>query len=369
MAPNSDVLIIGGGVIGCAVAYYLSKGGASVTLVERGDIAGEASGAAAGMLLPPLEDVHSKAFADLCQESVGLFPALVRALRNATGIDVQYTNSGFVLVAATEERALKLRRLAGDKTATGAAVEWVEGHDLRSLAPSLSPRLLGGAYSQEGWHVNPSLLTKALAEASMRWNAGIERASVTGFLRRGQRALGVRTREGRKLEADVIVIAAGAWSGFLTGKLGRPLPLRPLRGQMLAYHSTALPQIVWGEDGYLVPKRGGFLFAGATVEEVGFRPNTTATGIAHLRTMAAGLAPSLRRAEVASSWAGLRPGSPDGQPIIGWLPGWENVLLATGHSRNGVMLAPITGKLCSQLLWQGETEIALDSFGPERFLS
>jgi glycine oxidase len=140
-----------------------------------------------------------------------------------------------------------------------------------------------------------------------------------------------------------------------------------MRGQMLAYRSTAVRHIVWGENGYLVPKVGGFLFAGATVEDVGFRPRTTLRGLAQVRRMAVAIAPALRYPEVASDWAGLRPGSPDGHPIVGRLPGIDNVFVATGHFRNGILLGAITGRLIAQLVTQGRTELPLEPFSPSRF--
>ncbi len=148
-----------------------------------------------------------------------------------------------------------------------------------------------------------------------------------------------------------------------------------MRGQMLAYRAAPVRHIIWGEDGYLVPKpalsraegAGGFLYAGATVEDVGFRSKTTRRGLAGLRRMARRLVPALRYGEVASAWAGLRPGSPDGYPIIGRLPGWPNVYVASGHFRNGILLGPITGKLIAQLIIEGKTEMPLGPFSPSRF--
>jgi glycine oxidase len=140
-----------------------------------------------------------------------------------------------------------------------------------------------------------------------------------------------------------------------------------MRGQMIAYRSSVLRHAVWAEDGYLVPKPRGFVFAGATVEDVGFRKATSARGITSLRRMAAGIVPSLRRAEVASAWAGLRPGSPDGLPVIGRMPGRDNIYVATGHFRNGVLLSPVTGALVSQLVLTGKADRRLCPFSPDRF--
>lgn len=367
MQRNADVLIVGGGVIGCAIAYELARAGASALVLERGEVGGQASGAAAGILAPPAEAVPTGAFRDLCLASLALYPDLVRALREETGIDVQYTGAGILLVAEGEAWSAALRGLVRAQGETGWRLEWVEGETLRRLEPALSPRVLGAAYSPSEHHVNPGLLTQALAQAACRRGAGVRPGTpVLGFLRRGDRLLGVRTPAGR-LEAGAIVLAAGSWTGELARRLGFDLPTRPMRGQMMAYRSGAVRHIIWGDEGYLVPKAGGFLFAGATVEDVGFRPRTTRRGLAWLRRMATAMVPALRYAEVASAWAGLRPGSPDGRPILGRLPGLENVFVASGHFRNGILLAPISGRLMAQLILEGRTELPLEPFSPARF--
>jgi glycine/D-amino acid oxidase-like deaminating enzyme len=306
----ADVVIVGGGIIGCATAYYLSMSGASVTLLERDEVAGAASGAAAGILVPPPEALPSGAFGDLCRAGVDVYPSLVEALRDETGIDVQYLAPGILLAAGTEPQAQALRAVARWREGLGMNLEWVEGRPLRGLEP-------------------------ALADSA--------------------------------LAADHVVLAAGPWTQGLGRKLGVDVPTRPMRGQMLAYRSTAVRHIIWGEDGYLVPKAGGFLFAGATVEDVGFRPGTTRRGLTEVRRMATAMVPALRYPEVASDWAGLRPGSPDGHPIIGRLPGKDNVFVATGHFRNGILLGPITGRLIAQLITEGKTETPLEAFRPSRF--
>jgi len=365
----ADVVIVGGGVIGCATAYYLTKAGASVTLVERDEVAGAASGAAAGILVPPSEAVPSGPFGDLCRAGVGAYPSLVEALRDETGIDVQYLAPGILLTATTEQRAQVLRAVARwSASGGGLNLEWVEGSPLRLLEPALADSVLGAAYSLQGHHVNPGFLTQALARAAAGRGAVLKQGTaVAGFLRRGARVTAVRTSHGDTIAADHVVLAAGPWTRRLGRRLGVDVPTRPMRGQMLAYRSTAVRHIIWGEDGYLVPKVGGFLFAGATVEDVGFRPGTTRRGLAEVRRIATTIAPALRYPEVASDWAGLRPGSPDGCPIIGRLPGKGNVFVATGHFRNGILLGPITGRLIAQLITEGKTETPLEPFSPSRF--
>jgi len=373
----ADVVIVGGGVVGSAVAYYLTKAGARVTLVERDGLAAGASGAAAGMLTPPPEAAASGAFRDLCRAAADVYPSLVEALRDETGIDVQYLGSGLLLVAETEARARALQMVVRWSAQTGGrlaasggglSLEWVEDGPLRRLEPGIAQGVWGAAYSPDARHVNPGLVTQALAQAAAARGATLRLGTaVTGFVRRDSRVAGVRTSEGDRIAADRVVLAAGPWAGRLARGLGADVPTRPMRGQMLAYQYTGVRHILWGEDGYLVPKAGGFLFVGATVEDVGFRPRTTRRGLAGLRRMAAATVPALRYQEEVSAWAGLRPGTPDGQPIIGPLPGWPNVHVAGGHFRNGILLGPITGKLVAQLITEGWTEMPLEAFSPSRF--
>ena len=362
------VLVVGGGVIGCSIAYHLQKAGASVTLIERGEIAGEASGAAAGLIIPPAGAVAPGPFRDICLASLALYPAFVEAVQRDSGIDVECVPSGILVVAETLGMVQPLRAHARRQRELGLNTEWVDAPALRQLEPALSRHILGAAYSPDDLNVNPGRLTQALATAAERLGADLRRgAGLAAFAGRGRRLRGVRTDAGDVIEADRIVLAGGPWTGAMAGRLGFPLPTPPMRGQMLAYRSNALRHAVWGETGYLVPKPRGFLFAGATVEDVGFRKTTTLRALTGLRRMASSLLPALRHAEVASAWAGLRPGTPDGLPIIGQLPGRENVYVATGHFRNGVLLAPITGRVMSQLLLDGRPEISLAPYDPARF--
>ena len=319
----------------------------------------------------PAEAAASGPFRDLARAGLALYPELIAGLRDETGIDVQYTNSGLLLTAESEGRAGALRAIARWSASggeLGLPLEWVEGGPLRALEPGLSKRLLGAAYSPQARHVNPGLLTQALARGAAARGATLRQGEgVAGFVRRGGRVTGVRTDDGDTVDAGHVVLAAGSWTGRLGRRLGAEVPARPMRGQMLAFRSNAVRHILWGEDGYLVPKAGGFLFAGATVEDAGFRPRTTGRGLAGLRRMARSLVPALGYGEVASAWAGLRPGSPDGLPIIGRLPGWENVYVATGHFRNGILLGPVTGKLIAQLVAGEPTDVPLAAFRPERF--
>lgn len=356
------VAVVGGGVIGCSIAYHLQKAGADVTLLERGEISGEASGAAAGMLIAPIEDTGHKPFDTLRKASLAMYPDEIADVQALSGVDVQYKVPGMIRTAHTTDFARELRAASRRR-----GFQWVDGAALRELEPALSTGVIGAAYSELDSDVNPGALTNAFAGAAEKMGANIRRRTMlTGFLSVGERVAGVRTNAG-EISADAVVLAAGPWTGSLGRRLRLRLPTPPMRGQMIAYRSKALRHAIWGEEGYLVPKPGGFIFAGATVEDVGFRKTTTARALAGLRRMASDLVPALQHAELASSWAGLRPGSADGLPVIGKLPGKDNAYVATGHFRNGILLAPITGALVADMVVTGKMDSRLRPFAAERF--
>lgn len=358
------VVIAGGGVIGASIAWNLQKLGAEAVLLERGEIGGEASGAAAGMLIAPIEDAGNRAFNTLRKASLKVYPEVVDELQRESGIDVEYKKPGMIRTARTPKSARTLHKV----TQKQPELEWVEPGVLRSLEPGLTTDLAGAAFCADDADLNPGKLANAFAVAAERAGAEVRRRTMlTGLLMDGRALDGVSTNQGAVRDIDALVLAAGPWTESLTQRVGARLPSPPMRGQMIAYKSKALRHAIWGEDGYLVPKPHGFIWAGATVEDVGFRKRTTDRALAGLRRMATDLVPALREAPVASSWAGLRPGSPDGMPVIGRFPGKKNVFIATGHFRNGILLAPITGALVADLVVNGKTDRRLSPFSPMRF--
>jgi glycine oxidase len=363
-----DVLVVGGGVIGCAVAWALAEEGLSVTLLERGALAGEASGAAAGMLAPFGEAPGPGPFLRWALRALQRFPALVEQLRDATGVDPEYQASGILRVAFDAAGA---RVLAALPALPGAeALARVDPREALALAPGLAPDVVAGVFSPEEAHVRSALLVRAYAEAAARRGARIESGTpVVGLLRAGERVVGVETDEGAR-PAGAVVLCVGSGTRLAARWLGPgwELAVSPVRGQIVSVDAPSPPfaPILWSQDGvYLVPKRDGSVVAGATSERVGFDCRVTASGVAELLAGAARVVPALAEATFRGAWAGLRPETPDGLPLVGPVPGFDGLHLAAGHYRNGVLLSPVTAELVADgLLGKGWREPA---FLPARF--
>jgi glycine oxidase len=367
-ARSPDVLVVGGGAIGCAVAHALARAGLAVALLERGELAGEASGAAAGMLAPLGEAGGPGPFLRLGLRALARFPALAAELRDASGVDPEHRASGILRVALDARGAGALEALAALPGAADLAR--LAPREALALAPGLSPRVAAAVLSPREGHVRSPLLVRAFAGAAARLGARIETgAPVCGLLRRGARVVGVETPEGPRA-AGAVVLCTGSWTRLATRWLGpdRELPVSPVRGQIVSLDAPSPPfgPILWREGGvYLVPKLDGSVVAGATQERVGFDCRVTASGVAGLLAGAAELLPSLAEASFRGAWAGLRPETPDGLPLVGPVPDAEGLFVAAGHHRNGVLLSPVTAELVADgLLGKGWSEPALL---PERF--
>lgn len=365
---SSDVVVIGGGVIGCAIAYRLASDGARVTVLERTGIAAESSGAAAGILSPrmnvPEPELHTLAL--LSEE---MFPALVDALLDETGVDTEYLRSGGLEVAYDEGAELRLRDKARAIAAGGHAVEWLEPDAVRAQEPHLDPTMRGAFWDPGAMQIHPTRFTHALSQAAARRAVRFEfGAEAIGLESATGRATAVRTTTG-SYPAGHVVIAAGAWSGHWAATLGRQLPVFPARGQIMSLIATPTPvrSIVYGHGVYLLPRADGTTVLGATYERVGFDKSLTAGGVGRLLTQAAELVPELASARFQEAWTGLRPGSGDELPIIGRVPGWENVTVATGHYREGIMLAPITASIIADLVLGRESDAPYTHLQPGRF--
>lgn len=362
-----DVIVIGGGVVGCAAAFFLAERGAQVTLLERDTTGAHASGAAAGMLAPIAESEDEGPFFDLCLRGLEQLAAVVPRLRERTGIDPLYSPCGVLRVALHEEESEALRSRAARLAHHG--LRWLNAEEARSLEPGLTPEARGAIHSPREAHVSSPGLVRAYAAAAAAAGARlVEGAEVTGLTRSGGRVTGVRTAAG-EMAAGAVVLAAGAWSGPLAREGGLRLPVEPVRGQILALDN--LPggpeRIVWGGGAYLVPRRDGSVTVGATVERVGFDARVTAAGAASLLAAAPRLLPLLADATFRRAWAGLRPAAPDRLPVLGPAADVPGLFLATGHFRNGILLSAVTGELLADWILAGRAPWPQNPFAVERF--
>jgi glycine oxidase len=364
-----DVVVVGGGVIGCAVARHAALGGLSVCVVERGQPGAEASHAAAGMLSPLAEASHPGPFLDLLLRAREVFPEMADALREETGADVGYNDAGTLYLSLREADDAELEERFAWQSAAGLPVERLSGDEVRAMEPAVSPSVRSALRFPGDHQVENRILARALWAAAARAGAGFRLgADAVALLRDGDRVAGVELSGGERIAARQVVIAGGCWAGHLAG-LPRPVPVEPVLGQLLALESIPpiFRHVVDSPRCYVVPRSDGRLIVGATVEHAGFRKSVTPAGLRMLIDGAMEVAPSLSSAPVAETWAGLRPGTPDGQPILGRDPDVDGLVYATGHFRNGILLAPLTGQLIGDMLLGRAPSTDLAPFGISRF--
>ena len=356
MSSATDVLIVGGGVIGCSIAYHLRKAGVQVTVIDQGEIGAEASSAAAGLLAPLGSLAGPGPFADLLLASFALFPSLVPELEDASGIRVEYEQTGALRVVRNPKNVPNLRKRMKAWQPLGLHMRWLTGEEARQLEPTLAPDVCAALYAPEESQIRASQVVKAFARAAANLGATLRgQTRITGIRQQLDRVTAVETSQGETIACNQLVVAAGAWAAQWSQWLQIELTVVPQRGQILALLQPTPPlrHIIFGEAAYLAPKQDGTVVVGATREEVGFDKQLTAGGVAWLLSTASRLIPSLEQSAIERMWAGLRPKTPDNLPILGAAPGWENVVLATGHGSVGIMLSAITGKALAELLVSG----------------
>ena len=365
-----DVIVIGAGAIGSSIAYQLAKEGVKVMVFDRGLVGGQATQASAGMIMVHQDRTTPKPYASMAAESARLFSALAAELRDRTGMDIGYRRAGMLRVAFddADEQALRLARAT--EADAGTVVSWLGRQAALDIEPALNPIIRAALFYADHHQVEPLSLAQAWMGAAVDLGAVLrEGASIDRLLVEGDRVVGVAIAE-ETVNAGEVVLADGAWAGAWSHLLHTPIPIRPIRGQMVALRTagSGLRAALNAGDGYLITKANGLTYAGTTVEDVGFDARPTALGIAGILELVPRLAPRLADATFSHAWAGLRPGTPDGMPLIGRLPDWRGVILASGHFRNGILLAPVTGELVADLVAHRRPRLALDAFDPGRFL-
>lgn len=371
LPARADAAIVGGGLIGLSIAWRLARAGLSVAVIERERLGAGASLAATGMLAPAAEhEPGSDLLLPFALESLRRWPAFRDALQAASGIAVDYREDGTLVLAIGRDEVERLRFRYELQRRSGVAAEWLPGQEVRRLEPGLRPSVTAGISCPLDHQVDPPLVMAALATACR--SAGVilvEGCAVEALDWAGGKVGGLRTASG-EIAADTVILAAGAWSGergLLPERLA--LPVRPLKGQSLALRTTratgTLSRMVWTEQVHMAPKSDGQLIVGATVEDCGFRPGVTGGGLYALLEGARRVLPGIEEMEVEAVWSGFRPTSDDDAPIIEALaPG---LVAATGHHRNGYLLAPATADAVAELVTRGALPDVAAPFTRARF--
>jgi glycine oxidase len=382
LPERADAVVIGGGVIGLAVARELARGGAEVILIERGAVGAESSWAAAGMLAPQVEADGADEFFKLAAASRDAYPEFARELEEESGVSIELDRTGTLYLAFTEEDEEECERRFRWQTRAGLRVERLTAVEVRALEPQVSARVRSALRFPLDGQVENRLLMSALAKACRaRGVRVVTQTEVSAIKVEGGRAVSVETSRGAT-RASSIVVACGAWSSLLRlvdvsgaqdggSEAARPR-IEPVRGQMLCFAPAAqtplVRHVVYSPRGYLVPRRDGRLLAGTTTERAGFDKSLTAAGREAIELHAREIAPGVEELILSDAWAGLRPHGADDWPVIGATDDVPNLFYATGHYRNGILLAPLTGALVAgMILGRGATSPMLAAFTPERF--
>ncbi len=378
IAGSFDVVVIGAGVVGASVAYYLSKSGATVALVEKEAIGSGSSAHATGSLsLLGTEFSPGPSFR-LALDSFNEFPGLVQELEDATGMDLLFQQRPSLRLALEESEEDLIKGLMEWQSAD-VALRWIDADAVRAIEPRLTPELRGAAYEERSAQLDSYRLNLALAAAAERNGAQLLLREVTGLVKNGARVTGARTPDG-EIHCGTTVIAAGVWSPAFQADLGFPIPVKGLKGErlLLQYGGEPLPVLISSpKRGHMISRLDGMLSVGSTggrdydeqslYQGEGFDRQPTESARQELMRRAIEVLPDLENASLVQQLAGSRPLSPDRMPIIGPVPGTDGVVLATGHTTKGIHLGPITGIAVTELVLQGRTPASIEPFLPDRF--
>jgi glycine oxidase len=367
-----DVVVVGGGIMGCAIAWRLAAGGARVALFERQEPGQEASWAAGGALIPDAGHGAPAPLLDFWLASLRMYPSFMEALREETGVPVEFRVPGHLVLAPDETSFEALRRQHDRETAAGVRSElWTEAR-VREAEPAVAPGFVGALCFPDHGIVDNRRLVAALALAAARRGVTVHSGRpVTGLLVEGGRVTGADVC-GERHPAGAVVNAAGSWAGLLAAAGGQPalpaLPVAPAKGQILALEARppVCERILSSDLGSLAPRRDGRHIFGATVEEAGYDRRVTAAAVARLLSGAVAMCPALAGATLLETWTGLRPVTPDRLPIVGAGP-LDGLFVATGHFTMGILSAPATAEAIAGLILSGRSPLPVEAFSPHRF--
>jgi glycine oxidase len=361
-----DVAIVGAGIQGSSVALRLAQAGRRVVVLERAIPGAEASSAAGGILSPGVEAVEPGPFHALCRASLDRYAAFAREVEALSGVSVGYRALGTLEVALDDDHAKVLAARAERMQRHRLPVEVLDDAAVRRLEPALSPEARGALFFPDEASLDPKPLARAVYVAAARAGATFVTGQVKRIAVEGGRVVGVDHDRGR-IDAEQVVLAAGSWSLLVEGHGLPGGAVRPIRGQIVILDTRPplLSRVVFSGHGYVVPRADGRVLVGSTMEEVGFEKAVTAGGLRHVLDIAIGISPALAQAPVVETWSNFRPASPDGEPILGagTVPG---LFYATGHTRNGILLAPITAEAIAAAILGLPPPVDLSPFSPAR---
>ena len=361
-------------MIGCSIAFELAAEKLKIVVLDRQQPGREASWAAAGMLSPAPDSRRDRSLVPLAKQSLRLYPEFVRAIEEVSGKPVDYTRTGTLQIFTGASAEAERNAMLAEHRELGLASEAISLADAHRMEPALNPDVRAVLHLPEEESVDPRLLMDSLLAAAANRRVKIRPGfSVASLIEEHDRCAGILAASGEKVHAKHVIIAAGCFSGEIAGAAGKLIPsnpTRPVRGQMLALRQAnlALRHVLRSERGYLVPRSDGRIVAGSTSEDAGFHKSVTAGGVRKIVEAGLELCADLGSAEILETWSGLRPGTPDDLPILG-LTNLEGLILATGHYRNGILLAPVTAKLVKEWAIDGRTTFDTQPFSPFRFES
>jgi glycine oxidase len=363
-----SVIVVGAGIVGCTVAYELATAGARVQVFETRTPGQGATRASAGILAPFIEGHGSALLRQLGKRSLDLYDAFMQRLAADSGEEIVYQRNGTFEIAFSAEDVERLTALSKALHADGIASSWIQPEGFSDFEPQASTKALGALMIPTHGFVGVSQLTLAAMRAAEKLKIRFKSAiGAIRIMRLPNGRVGVKTANA-VWEADKVVLAAGSWSSQITVEGAEPIPVKPIRGQLIQMQTEpgAIRRVIWGPNGYLVPWPDGSVLIGSTVEDVGFDESHTEDAVAQLRNAAIELVPSLANAEISSIRTGLRPKGPDDVPLLGPSRVVPGLIYATGHYRNGVLFTPLTVQFVSDLIFNRPADPALKDLDPSR---